>query len=165
MTQTPPVAVPVPLPKKITWIVLTLTVLLVVFNLIGVAASFFFDILPARGVSTLLFAVIWLVLGAFTGALHYNSAGYFCSTVDDPLGWADAEGAWEIGRLVMRVTIAELLLLCAAFYLLWWRHGIDFDVFVPDNCVLTLIHFAAIVGTMAFVRSALHDRPKAPGDV
>ena len=150
--------------RKIAKIGLCTLIYLVVFDLIGVAACFFFDlvgVLPmkAGATSTLLFYTVWIVNGIFCGLLSYDAGGKIGS-LEGPGDWTSREGAGRTGLLVAgieSVLVAGLLALCYRFL---WQQGSAPDFYVPDNAGVTVAFFAAIVISVVFGHTQLRPSPE-----
>lgn len=138
---------------KVGRIVLTLMAVLILGDLIGVAACFIFDVMPFRGNSSLLPYAIWFVLGAFAGFLGYNFAGRWISPKSEK-DWTNMADAMRTGSFVVAVSGLILLTLCGVFYAIWWRFPTEPSVLVPDSPVLSLLYFGtsflAMVSARAF---------------
>ena len=135
-----------------------LLIWLVVCDVVGVAVCFVFDVLPVRGVSAALPYAIWFVLGVFCGLFTYFTAGARLSASDDQ--WIERAEATATGTFITLVNGAFLVALCVAFDLLWWRHDVLGEGFVPDSEPLTLTFFGAILASMALIRHTF--RPVTP---
>ena len=105
-----------PLPKKILKIAVCTILYLIVFDVIGVVASFILDVLfslPVRSASVAAFYALWLVGGVFCGLLNYDTAGgRLYPKVEG--NWSKEKDAVSAGRLVRAVAIVVTILACAA---------------------------------------------------
>ena len=147
---------------KLAKIAISTLVYLVAFDLIGVVASFVFDVLgalPLRGSSTALFYAIWFVLGVFCGILSYQTGGsmYFPKSEGD---WTTREDAGKAGLVVVLITSGILVTLSVAFYLIFWRGSWESSVFVPDSGPLTLTFFGTVLASVIFAHRSLRPVPK-----
>ena len=145
--------------KKVAKIVLCTLLYLIAFDVTGVAACFFFEIAPLRGVSTALFYTIWLVLGIFCGLLSYNTGGRIASgpSKDD---WSTRPDSGRAGLLVIAITLLLLAILSVVFYCLVWQRQPESSFFVPDNTAPTLTFFVAVLGAAVFAHASLRSEPK-----
>jgi len=149
---------------KITKIILSTLVYLVVFDLIGVAVCSFFDlasVLPLKigATSTVLFYAIWVVLGIFCGLLSYDAGGKIGSA-NGPGDWTSREGAGRTGLMVVWIEsaiLAAVLILC---FLFLWQHDLASGFFVPGDARLTLVFFAAIVASVVLGHTRLRPTPE-----
>jgi hypothetical protein len=134
---------------------------LAVFDLIGVAMCFFFDVMApfVRGTSTALFYAIWLVLGIFCGILSYDTSGSFASP-DSKGDWKNRADASKTGLLVILMSSVILAALSISFYLLLWRRQPASSVYVPDSASLTLTFFVAVLASVIFAHRSLGPEPK-----
>ena len=132
-------------------VAVALTVYLIACDLVGVAACFFFDVVPLRESSAALPYAIWFVLGVFCGLFSYTGAGAWIAPREK--NWMDDPRATATGGFIIAVSAICLAAACAVFYRLWWRGDWLGDSYVPDSGALTLTFFGAILGSMLLVRS------------
>ncbi|MFI5386005.1 MAG: hypothetical protein ACHQ50_07775 [Fimbriimonadales bacterium] len=145
-------------PKKVGVVAAAILLHVIVLDVAGVVASFFFDVAPVRGKSGALFYAIWFVLGVFAGMLSYNTAGKWVTPRSDK-DWSEQEGAGRTGWLVVGVATVVLAGLSVLFYKTMWQGGAEASYFVPDSEPLTLTYFITILASLVFANTAL--RPKA----
>ena len=139
--------------KKFGSVLLRLIACLVVFDLIGVAGAFVFDIFfsgPALG--ALLFYATWFVDGVFCGAVAYSVA---CG--EDV---ADQAADEKVGLVVIGTSLALTGGLLYLFYVTMWQRGVADEHYVPDNVGLTITFFVAMIGMMVLSHTALRPNPK-----
>jgi hypothetical protein len=132
-------------------VAVALTVCVIAFDLVGVAACLFFDVMPLRESSAVLPYAIWFVLGVFCGLFSYTGAGAWISPGEK--NWMDDPRATATGGFIIAVTSACLAASCVVCYRLWWRGDWLGDSYVPDSGALTLTFFGAILGSMLLQRS------------
>jgi len=130
--------------KKLAKTLGPLILWIAVADVVGVAASFFFDIMPFRGASSLLFYTLWCVLGVFVGLFSYNQAGASLAP-EGPGDWSARPEAAPIGRFVLLafVLFVALLLGFGAAYL--WRVRTEPSYFVPDSEPLTFVFCTSVL--------------------
>jgi hypothetical protein len=104
-------------------VAVALTVCVIACDLVGVAACFFFDVVPLRESSA---------------ALPYGM---------------DAPRATATGGFIIAVSTICLAASSVVCYRLWWRGDWLGDSYVPDSGALTLTFFGAILGSMLLLRS------------
>jgi hypothetical protein len=151
---------PIGIARNLGIIVVTTLVGLVIFDLIGVAMSFYFDTFSSRSTSTALFYAIWFVLGVFCGLLIYNAGGSFVSP-ESKGDWTDREDAGKTGLVVILTATIVLAALSYSFYhFQWGRYNMAPSVFVPDSEPLTLTFFVTILASMILAHLALRPEPK-----
>lgn len=144
--------------KKLGKIVLSTLLYMIGFDLVGVAACFFFDVAPIRGVSTALFYTIWFVLGVFCGLLSYNTGGSITALKSNE-DWSTREDSGKTGLLVLLATLFLLVTLSIACYLLLWQYHPESSFFVPDSAPPTLTFFVAILGSAVLAHKSLRSPP------
>ena len=132
---------------------------LVAFDIVGVVACFFFDVMPLRASSTALSYTIWFVLGVFCGLFAYDAGGTAASP-NSQGNWSDREDARKTGSLAILVTLAVLVTLSIVCYRLMWQYHPESSSFVPDSEPLTLTFFAAVLAAEVFEHTALLPEPK-----
>jgi len=146
----------VPLPKKILKIAICTVLYLIVFDVIGVVASFILDVLfslPVRSASVAAFYALWLVGGVFCGLLNYDTAGgRLYPKVEG--NWSKEKDAVSAGRLVRAVAIVVTILACAAANRMLGGNVSD-DYFVPDNLPLTVTFCLGVIGGTLVAASAM----------
>jgi hypothetical protein len=134
---------------------------LVLFDVIGVAAAFIFDIAPIRGNSGALPYTIWFVLGVFCGILGYAFAGG-----GDPKGggknWADQPDSDGTSVLVLSTTFVLLAFMSLFLYISAWKSGGANDSYVPDNMGLTITFFVSLLGAMFVAHKYLRPNTTKP---
>ena len=136
---------------------------LVVFDLIGVAACFFLDVIPSRGSSAALMYAIWFVLGVFCGLLSYITGGGIMSG-ESKGDWMNREDAGRTSWLVIAATSAILAALAIPCYLTMWRRfDMESSYFVPASEGLTLTFFLTILAVMIFGHKTLLGEPTKKG--
>lgn len=131
-------------------------VYLVVFDLVGVVASFVFEV---ADIGAAPFYALWFVLGVFCGLLNYNTAGglaYQKSGTD----WTDRVDASKTGLLVCAISIFLLSGLSVLFFSVSWRGRAGTDHYVPDSMPLTLTFFAATAAATFLAHNVLRPSPK-----
>jgi hypothetical protein len=126
----------------------------VVFDVVGVVASLFFDVMPLRGTTPFLFYTIWFVLGVFCGLFGFNSAAGKAAGQGEG-DWSTRADSGRIGMFVIAVTTAMLAGFGFAFYSIIWRTETMPDYFVPDSPSLTVTFFAAILGSQVLGNTVL----------
>ena len=129
---------------------------LVMFDLVGVAVSFVFEV---ADIGAAPFYALWFVLGVFCGLLNYNTAGgraYPKSEGD----WTDRDDASKTGLLVCAILIFVLIGLSFLFFSISWRGRVVTDHYVPDNMPLTLTFFAATIAATFLAHNVLRPSPK-----
>jgi hypothetical protein len=132
-------------------VAVALTVCLIAFDLVGVAACFFFDVVPLRESSAALPYAIWFVLGVFCGLFSYTGAGGWILASEK--NWMDGPRATTTGGFIITVSTVCLAASSVVCYRLWWRGDWLGDSYVPDSGALTLTFFAATLGSMLLLRS------------
>jgi hypothetical protein len=132
-------------------VAIALTVCVIACDLVGVAACFFFDVMPLRESSAALPYAIWFVLGVFCGLFSYIGAGGWMSP--GQRNWIDDPRATATGGFIIAVTSVCLAASCVVCYRLWWRGDWLGDSYVPDSGALTLTFFGAILGSMLLLRA------------
>jgi hypothetical protein len=136
--------------RKLGRIAVSTLLLLVGFDVVGVAAGFFCEtIVGPRKTSTALYYAIWFVLGVFCGLLCY-----FANSGEDP-----KRPDTKTGLLAVLTTPLILGALCFLFYRLFWRLNMAPSVYVPDNEGLTLTFFITVAVAMAFTHHVETDKP------
>lgn len=148
--------------RKFAGIVLSLTLYILAFDVVGVVVSTLLDIYPARRKSSAAFWAIWFVLAVFCGFIHYMSAGQRLTGVND-LDWTRREDARNVGRAIVVGSVLTCILAAAIGYLAFWRFGADGSYYVPDNMALSIM-FLATVALASVVAHAtlLPNKPKVP---
>jgi hypothetical protein len=144
--------------KSFGKIVLATLLYLIVFDVVGVAACFFFDVVPLRGTSTALFYTIWAVLGIFCGMLSYNTGGGLASPKSTQ-DWSTREESGKAGLLVILAMSFVLAMLSITFYSLLWRYHPEPSFFVPDSAPPTLTFFVAVLAAAIFAHKSLRSPP------
>ncbi len=136
-------------------------VFLIVFDLIGVAMCFFFEVfVSSRQTSAALYYTIWFVLGVFCGMLSYSTSGSIAS--QQPEGdWTTRTDAGGTGVLVILTTAVVLAALSILFYRLTWRlSNLAESYYVPDSEALTLTFFVTILASAIFTHRISRPEPK-----
>jgi hypothetical protein len=132
---------------------------LVVADIVGVVVGTILDILPLRGVSGLLFYVIWLVLGIFCGLFAYNAAGAWATPKAgekvDTEDWTGLPDARRIGSVILVVGILTIAALTAFFHNLYWSRGVSGEYFVPDSMSHSIVFFLSALAGIVLARTAL----------
>lgn len=129
---------------------------LVVFDLVGVAVSFVFEV---ADIGAAPFYALWFVLGVFCGLLNYNTAGgrAYPKLEGD---WTDRDDASKTGLLVCAILLFVLIGLSFLFFSISWRGRVVTDHYVPDSMPLTLTFFAATVAATFLAHNVLRPSPK-----
>ena len=133
---------------------------LIVADIAGVIFCLVLDLGAGRSWSAPLPYVVWFVIGVFTGLFAFNLAGTL-SAADGEKEWTELPGASRQGAIIIGVAGAVMAALSVVFYMLYWRHGVAGEYFVPDSAPHTLVFFVSVGASMLFFRSAL--TPRAGG--
>lgn len=145
--------------SKVAHIAGSILLFLVMSDVVGVVASFFFDVAPARNKSGALFYAIWFVLGVFAGMTGYNAAASRASE-PAPGDWSSRPDAERTGRLVISVATVIVAMIGAACYFLMWKGGGEASYFVPDSPSLTVTFFVAFLGSAIIGHAAFRPKPE-----
>jgi hypothetical protein len=136
--------------KKIGIILASLTVLVVIADLIGVAVCFSQDFSRHSGWSWGAIYALWFVLGVVVGLFQYFAGQGLCSsdTTADP---KNTKHSKSIGVLTILVSTLTMAAFSYIFYLKYWIHGADSsDGYIPDSMNATMTFFGSIVTAMVF---------------
>lgn len=144
------------LAAKLTRIAACTMVYLVVFDLVGVAVSFVFDVVD---VGAAPFYALWFVLGVFCGLLNYNTAGGLAYPKSGT-ELTDQDDASKTGLLVCAISILLPIGLSFLFFSMFWRGRVVRDPYVPDSMPLTLTFFAATAAATLLAHNVLRPSPK-----
>ena len=138
---------------------------LVVFDIIGVAMCFYFEVfVSSRQTSAALYYTIWFVLGVFCGVIIYVAGGGLVSP-ETKGDWTTRGDARKTGLLVILTTSVVLAALSFAFYRLTWRlSNLADSHYVPDSISHSLTFFITIFASTIFGHVTLGPTPvkKAP---
>jgi hypothetical protein len=130
--------------------VVTTLLLLLGFDIAGVALSFFCDtFMSERQTSTALYYVIWFVAGVF--------CGLFCYLANDDTDTKKPDA--QTGLLAVWTMPFILAALSFLFYRLFWRYNMAPSVFAPDDEGLTLTFFITVAVSIAFTHNVQHGKP------
>lgn len=137
---------------------------LAAFELIGVAACFLLDladVLPWRmgSASTALFYTVWIVNGIFCGLLSYDACGRIGSP-EGPGDWTSRQTAGRTGLLVVAIESVMVAAVWILLRLFLWHGDWGAGIFVPDNALLTLFFFVAILASVVIGHTSLRPTPK-----
>jgi hypothetical protein len=136
-------------------------VYLVVFDIVGVVASFVFDFFGVEnsGFSAGVFYALWFVLGIFCGLLNYNTARGLAFPKSET-AWTDRADASKAGLLICAISIVLLIGLSVLFFWVFWDGGGTEDPYVPDSMPLSLTFFGAVAAATFLAHNVLRPSTK-----